>query len=112
MVPQDAALFLDFEETRELLGQKMRSQRRRVPLPREVDAVLVDSLRRSGDSIQLDATVLPGIPVISGDEAAAYVEALPAGKDLGDVIASVAPPFERFWIDFQGVQPASLEVSS
>ena len=91
MVPEDAARFLDFDETRERLVQQMRSQLRREPLPREVDAALHESLRRSGDSTRLDVTVLPGVPVIVGDEAVAYVEALPVGKDLADVVASVGP---------------------
>jgi hypothetical protein len=49
------------------------------------------------------STALQGIPVFAADEVGAYCEELPVGTRVTDVVTTVAPPFERYWIEFQGV---------
>lgn len=46
---------------------------------------------------------LEGIPVFAADEVGAYCAALPAGTKVPDVVTTVAPPFEHFFVEFQGV---------
>jgi hypothetical protein len=46
---------------------------------------------------------LSGIPVIAADDVARYCAALPEGTDVADVVATMAPPFNRFFVDIQGV---------
>lgn len=46
---------------------------------------------------------LEGIPVIAADDVGLYVSALEAGTEMSDVVASMAPPFDRFFIEFQRV---------
>jgi hypothetical protein len=50
-----------------------------------------------------DFSLLHKIPIIAGDDVAMYVESLPKGTDMSDVVSSMAPPFQRFFIEFQGV---------
>ena len=45
---------------------------------------------------------LEGIPVIVADDVAAYV-ALEEGTEVSDLVASMAPPFDQFFIEFQRV---------
>lgn len=44
-----------------------------------------------------------GVPVIVADDVARYCQALPVGTDIADVVSTMAPPFNRFFIDIQGV---------
>jgi hypothetical protein len=46
---------------------------------------------------------LAGIPIIAGDDVAAYFGSLPPGNQISDLVASMAPPFERFFVEFQNV---------
>ena len=52
---------------------------------------------------RFDRALLSGIPVIAADDVARYCEALPAGTDVSDVVATMAPPFNRFFVDIQDV---------
>ena len=49
---------------------------------------------------------LEGIPVISGDDVALYLSTFPKGIDISDLVATMAPPFDRFFIEFQNVPNA------
>lgn len=57
------------------------------------------------------STQLDGIPIFAADEVGAYCEELPVGTRVTDIVTTVAPPFERYWIEFQGV-PNALELNS
>jgi hypothetical protein len=46
---------------------------------------------------------LDSIPVIAADDVGAYVNALEKGIDITDLVASMAPPFDQFFIEFQRV---------
>jgi hypothetical protein len=60
---------------------------------------------------KFDRALLSGIPVIAADDVARYCQALPAGTDVSDVVATMAPPFNRFFIDIQDV-PNQLGASA
>jgi hypothetical protein len=49
---------------------------------------------------------LEGIPVIAADDVGLYVSALEEGTEMSDVVASMAPPFDQFFIEFQRVPNA------
>jgi hypothetical protein len=72
-------------------------------LPNE--AVLLAQARECAPIATEDAplTELENIPVIAADEVALYVSALGIGTDMSDVVASMAPPFDEFFIEFQRV---------
>jgi len=46
---------------------------------------------------------LENLPVIAAEDVARYVSALGTGTDMSDVVASMAPPFDQFFIEFQRV---------
>src|SRR2546430_985105 len=48
----------------------------------------------------LDPTQLSDALVIAADEAGEYFVGLGARTDISDVVSVVAPPFERFFVDF------------
>jgi hypothetical protein len=48
-------------------------------------------------------TVLKNIPVIAADDVALYVFGLGTGTVMADVVASMAPPLDQFFIEFQRV---------
>jgi hypothetical protein len=50
-----------------------------------------------------DPKQLYGAPVIAADDVAAYALSLPRGTRMDDVVSSMAPPFERFFVEFQKV---------
>jgi hypothetical protein len=50
-----------------------------------------------------DLAELADVPVIAADDVAAYVASLPKGTRMEDVVASMAPPFEKFFVEFQKV---------
>ena len=60
---------------------------------------------------KFDRALLSGIPVIAADDVARYCAALPAGTDVSDVVATMAPPFNRFFVDIQDV-PNQLDASA
>jgi hypothetical protein len=49
---------------------------------------------------KFDRALLAGIPVIAADDVARYCTTLPEGTD---VVAAMAPPFNRFFVDIQDV---------
>lgn len=68
--------------------------------------------RNSGLYNQLDKIVakeffdfskFENVPVIAADDVAFYVSTLPEGTKFRDVVASMAPPFNGFFIEFQKV---------
>jgi hypothetical protein len=61
----------------------------------------IRSLRGQKSSDVLSLEKIEGAVVVSAEEVADYVDALPAGTDITDVVSSVAPPFERMFIEFQ-----------
>jgi len=54
--------------------------------------------RRICDSSMLDDT-----PIFAADDVATYVYNLPKGTHFEDVVSSMAPPFDKFFIEFQQV---------
>jgi hypothetical protein len=82
------------DQLRQRFGQK---------LPNE--AMLLAQARAHEPSATKDAplTKLENIPVIVADDVALYVSALGMGTDMADVVASMAPPFDEFFIEFQRV---------
>jgi len=55
-------------------------------------------------SRQFHVTALDGVPVFVADEVAMYASSLPEGTYLGDIVSSMAPPFDKFFVEFQGVR--------
>lgn len=55
---------------------------------------------------RFDLSQLGNIPVIVGDDVGSYAVTLPAGTHMSDVVAGMAPPFDRFFVEFQGVPNA------
>lgn len=45
--------------------------------------------------------MLHDVPIFVGDEVAAYTASLPVGTDFTDIVLSLAPPFNKFFVDFQ-----------
>jgi hypothetical protein len=60
---------------------------------------------------KFDRALLSGIPVIAADDVARYCNTLPPGTDVTDVVAAMAPPFNRFFVDIQDV-PNQLNASA
>lgn len=51
-----------------------------------------------------DAIELDGIPIFVADEVGAYCAELPSPTEITEVVTTVAPPFEHFFVEFQGVE--------
>lgn len=49
-----------------------------------------------------DSSELIGIPVIAAEDIARYTASLAQPLDVTDEVATIAPPFDRFWIDVDG----------
>jgi hypothetical protein len=58
---------------------------------------------------RFDPASLARVPIFAADEVALYNSTLPLGTDISDVVASMAPPFNRFFVEFQGV-PNKLDL--
>lgn len=43
------------------------------------------------------------VPVFAADDVALYINTLPLGTNISDVVSSMAPPFDKFFIEFQNV---------
>lgn len=74
--------------------------------------VAASSLAREGEPVGIanfDQAALRGVPVFAADDVGRYVMALPRGTDFTDVVASMAPPFDKFFVEFQEV-PNGLEL--
>jgi hypothetical protein len=50
-----------------------------------------------------DPSLLNGVPIVAADDVAVYASSLPDGTNMADVVASMAPAFDRFFIEFQAV---------
>ena len=50
-----------------------------------------------------DLRRLYNVPVIAADDVAAYALSLPDGTRMEDVVSSMAPPFEKFFVEFQKI---------
>jgi len=50
-------------------------------------------------------------PIFAADDVGAYTASLPVGTAMQDVVSCMAPPFDKFFIEFQRV-PNVLEVRS
>jgi hypothetical protein len=50
-----------------------------------------------------DSSMLDDTPIFAADDVATYVYNLPKGTDFRDVVSSMAPPFNKFWVEFQQV---------
>lgn len=48
-------------------------------------------------------SMLDDAPIFAADDVATYVHNLPKGTDFKDVVSSMAPPFDKFWVEFQQV---------
>jgi hypothetical protein len=53
--------------------------------------------------VKFDPSVLNGVPIIAADDVALYARSLPEGTNFVDIVASMEPPFDRFFVEFQGV---------
>lgn len=50
---------------------------------------------------RLEGTELQQIPFIVANGAATYLAAIGEGEDLATLVATLAPPFEKFWVEFE-----------
>lgn len=50
-----------------------------------------------------DSIMLDDAPIFAADDVATYVYNLPKGTNFSDVVSSMAPPFDNFFIEFQNV---------
>lgn len=72
---------------------------------RELDRLVAASVGHTETKVvgpRLDPAKLDDAIVVAGDDVARYFAEFPAGTDLGDVVSSVAPPFPRFFVEFDG----------
>lgn len=53
--------------------------------------------------VPFKSSAFEGIPIIVGDDVALYLSTFPKGTNIRDVVATMAPPFDRFFIEFQNV---------
>ena len=49
-----------------------------------------------------DSSELVGVPVFAAEDVARYTDSLAHPLDITDEVATLAPPFDRFWIDVDG----------
>lgn len=70
-----------------------------------VTALTNDFLRKGGPVAKetFDTKRIYDVPVIAADDVAAYTLSLPKGTRIDDVVASMAPPFEKFFVEFQKI---------
>jgi hypothetical protein len=54
-------------------------------------------------------TNLENIPVITADDVAQYFYAIGRGLNVSDLVASMAPPFDEFFIEFQRIPSSGWE---
>ena len=104
--PKAVADPVEYENTlREQVTKEFILSNRRAPSMEELG--LLTQAAAEHDPVRgtekFDLSALSGIPVIAADDVARYCMALPAGTDVSDVVATMAPPFNRFFVDVQGV---------
>jgi hypothetical protein len=105
---------VELENTvREEIGEAFILRNNRAPTMAELDQLTRFAVEHSPvrGVEKFDQSLLSGIPVIVADDVARYCEALPAGTDASDVVATMAPPFNRFFVDIQDV-PNQLGASA
>jgi hypothetical protein len=103
-----------FEEFRDAARREIETRLGRSLTDEEAAEVLLASLGRLESNQARDELApsdLDGAVVIAGDEVGHYFASLPEGTNLGDVVSVVAPPFERFLVEFNGV-PNALGLTS
>lgn len=98
---------------REHASEEFILRNRRAPTMAELDGLTRLAMEHSPvrGVEKFDRTVLSGIPVIAADDVARYCAALPARTDVSDVVATMAPSFNRFFVDIQDV-PNHLSASA
>jgi hypothetical protein len=104
--PKAVADPVEYENTlREQVTEEFILSNRRAPSMEELG--LLTRAAAEHDPVRgtekFDLSALSGIPVIAADDVARYCMALPAGTDVSDVVATMAPPFNRFFVDVQDV---------
>jgi hypothetical protein len=105
---------VEYENTvREQASEQFLIRNHRAPTMAELDQLTRLAMERSPirGVEKFDQALLSGIPVIAADDVARYCTALPAGTDVSDVVATMAPPFNRFFVDIQNV-PNHLDASA
>jgi hypothetical protein len=100
---------LEDEAERRAFEAKALDQVRQKLGPHLPEHVVARVRARVGEPISTEdapLSELEGIPVIAADDVAAYVRSLEVGTELPDLVASMAPPFNQFFIEFQQVPDA------
>lgn len=70
----------------------------------EIDSIVQEGRAYFPSSLEkFDKKNLNDIPVFAADDVAHYTSSLPQGTSMSDVVASMAPPFDKFFIEFQHV---------
>jgi hypothetical protein len=59
-----------------------------------------------------DPALLTDAVVVAADEVGQYFVGLPLGTKISDVVSVVAPPFDRFFVEFQNVSDNVLDFAS
>jgi hypothetical protein len=75
------------------------------PSERELDRLVAASAGHAEAKVvgpRLDPATLDEAVVVAGDDVARYFAEFPVGTALGDIVSSVAPPFPRFFVEFDG----------
>lgn len=79
---------LDEEALRNKVNQRLSAFNTRAPVATDL----------------FDMSQLAPVPVIVGDDVAAYAASLPKGTHMDDVVSTMAPPFDKFFVEFQNVR--------
>jgi hypothetical protein len=90
---------------REQISEDFILRHHRAPTMAELDQLTRFAMEHSPirGVERFDRALLSGIPVIAADDVARYCATLPTGTDVSDVVATMAPPFNRFFVDIQDV---------
>jgi len=72
-------------------------------LPKEMVARVRSRVGEATATSDAPLSELEGIPVIAADDVGLYVSAMEEGTEFSDIVASMAPPFDQFFIEFQRV---------
>ena len=105
---------VEYENTvREQVSEAFILRNHRAPTMAELGQLTRFALEHSPvrGTERFSRALLSGIPVIAADDVARYCATLPAGTDVSDVVATMAPPFNRFFVDIQDV-PNHLDASA
>jgi hypothetical protein len=65
--------------------------------------VSVESIPEPIADERLDVSDLGGAVVVAAEDAVAYFGALPVNTVVGDLVSVLSPPFEKLWIEAQGL---------